>query len=243
MSGYPPAMRARVPRSPRPVPSPRFAFAAVVASCAACLPACSAPAARQDVFRRDPYIARHYDDGWDEWGQVHLFERNFRDGDLFDPRGQFGLGLELAGQPYGAWLALEFGLWGSSSDASWTRWTPVFRSFDEDELDPGDVGTRSFEISLGARKEFRPFDGPFTLVGGLGLAMLQLEEATDVGTFDDDSDADVGLYGHWGAFVDLGGPGRIGFDVRFLEGTEHSLLGRSVSGDYAQWSLVLSFWF
>ncbi|MEZ5979210.1 MAG: hypothetical protein R3F34_13435 [Planctomycetota bacterium] len=217
--------------------------APVVAVLLALTASCTvAPPARQDVFRHDPYIARHYDDGWDEYGQFHLLERNFRDPNLADDS-QFGLGLELAGAPYGAWLGLEFGLWGTSSDANWVRWTPIFRSFDEEDLDPGESGTRSFEISLGARKEYRPFGGPFVIDAGLGLAMVQLEEATAVGPFDEDSDADVGLYGHWGVFLDLAEPARIGFDVRFVEGTEHQVLGRSVSGDYLQWSLVFSFFY
>lgn len=229
------APRAVHPRPPAPDPFARTPAPSAV----------NAAGLRQMRFPREPYYYRglsRYDDGWEEWGQFMLFERNFRDSELSGGKGQFGLGLELAGRPYGAWLAAEFGLWGSSSDASWTRWGPVFQEFDEDELEVGDTGSRSFEISLGARKEVRPFDGPVVVYAGVGGAVVQLEEVTNFGTFEEDSDADVGLYVHWGAFIDFSGNGGLGFDLRLVEGTEHVLFGRQVSGDYAQWSVLLSFW-
>ncbi|WP_145189237.1 hypothetical protein [Planctomycetes bacterium Pla163] len=230
------APRAVHPRPPAPDP-----FALTPTPTAA-----RASSAAQMQIPREPYYYRglsRYDDGWEEWGQFMLFERNFRDGDLSGGKGQFGLGLELAGRPYDAWLAAEFGLWGSSSEATWTRWGPVFRDFDEETFEVGETGSRSFEISLGARKEVRPFDGPVVVYGGLGGAIVQVEEVRAVGTFEEDSDADVGLYVHWGAYIDFAGNGGLGFDVRLVEGTELLLFDREVSADYAQWSVLLSFWF
>lgn len=195
----------------------------------------------------DPWTHRglsRWDDGWDEWGNFLLFEREFRDRGLVGDTDHFGVGLELAGAPYGSWLAFEFGLWGSASEADWTNWSPVFRDLGEERIEAGESGSRSFEISVGVRKEYRLFDGPIVVYGGAGAAMLQLEEAVNDGvTFDDDSDADLGLYLHWGAYVALGVHGGIGFDARFVEGTEYELRGRSISGDYAQVALVFGFWF
>lgn len=205
------------------------------------------PAPTQLRFAHDPWQHRglsRYDDGWEEWGNFMLYERRFRDTSLSGDAEHFGVGLELAGAPYGSWLAYEFGLWGSASEATWTRWTPVFNTLDEDNLEVGESGSRSFEVSLGVRKEYRPFDGPFIVYAGLGAAMVQLEEAVNDGaTFTDDSDADLGMYAHWGAFVDFNGNGGLGFDARFVEGTQHRLFDRNVSGDYAQVALLFSFWF
>jgi len=218
---------------------PRF----IVLVLAAFAAACHAPArSSDDTYSREAYGWRA-DDGWNEWAMVHLAQREFDDRSLPEGDNHFGLGLELAGAPYGAWLALEFGLWSSSSRAGWTRWGEVFRGLDSDDLDIGSAESRSFELSLGVRKEVRPFGGPIALVAGGGVAMVQLEEAALDIVFTEDDDADFGLYGHAGAFYEFDSPARLGVGVRGVEGTEHRLSGRDASGDYLQWSLVVSFFF
>jgi hypothetical protein len=216
-----------------------------LAGSGALLGACSAPApsrAQSDSFSRDPW-GWDADDGWNEWGGFHMAQREFRDAALPEGDNHFALGLELAGEPYDAWIGLEFGLWASSSLAEWSRWGPVFSGLDADDLDIGASESRSFELSLGAHKELRPFGGPIAIALGGGAALVELEQASFGVQFEDDDDADIGWYGHVGVYYEFQAPGRLGIDVRMLEGTEHELSGATTSGDYRQVALVFSFSF
>jgi hypothetical protein len=217
------------------------ALHALLASCASST-AAGPVRAQGDGFSRDPW-GWEADDGWNERAAFHMAQREFRDGSIGDGDDHFGLGLELAGEPYDAWIGLEFGLFTSSSLAQWSRWGPVFSGLDDDDLDIGAAESRSFELSLGAHKEVRPFGGPVALTFGSGAALLELEEAELDVTFTSDDDADIGWYGHFGIHYVLAAPGRIGIDVRMLEGTEHELSGRTLSGDYRQIAFVFSFYF
>ncbi|MHC4375500.1 MAG: hypothetical protein ACYS26_02770 [Planctomycetota bacterium] len=196
--------------------------------------------------RWDPYAYRR-DDGWEERGFLLIGERGFQDSLLSEADSQLMIGLELSGRPEGAWLDLEFGLLASANSAgpiSW--WEAVFGGADE-TADGSDLfsGTSATEFSLGVRKQLPKVYDLLVGYAGVGVTALRLRDwDLDSDGFKDDTDGGLGMYGHVGVYADFqtfGSPGRLGFDLRAVEGVEVDLGFGASSADYVQWAFTFSF--
>ncbi len=221
----------------------------LASSCLALLPACRVT--QTGSFDRppprwDPYAYRR-DNGWEERGFLLIGERGFRDGGLNQADSQLMIGLELSGRPRGAWLDLEFGLLASANSAgpiSW--WEAVFGGADETADGPETYGgTSATEFSLGVRKELPKIYDLLVGYAGVGVTALRLRDwDLDGDGFQDDTDGGLGMYGHLGVYADFqtfGSPGRLGFDMRAVEGVDVDLGSGSRSADYVQWAFTFSF--
>lgn len=212
-----------------------------------CAAICSCATTDDGPPRRfDPYAFRH-DDGWDERGFLMVGERGFNSSSLNQADSQLMIGVELSGRPEGAWLDLEFGLLASANSAgpvSW--WEAVFGGSDE-TADAGDTfsGTSSTEFSLGVRKQLPKIYDLLVPYAGVGLSALRLRDwRVDSNGFEDATDGGLGMYGHLGVYADFqtfGSPGRLGFDLRALEGVDVDLGFGNVSASYVQWAFTFSF--
>lgn len=100
-----------------------------------------------------------------------------------------------------------------------------------------DVEGRTSEISAGVRKTFVREEGFVHPYLGAGIAAIRAEFEGSPGSKDDDSSP--GIYFHGGMDFDLGTNFLLGFDMRFLGGTDITLFGDDGTADYAQFVIFL----
>jgi hypothetical protein len=150
--------------------------------------------------------------------------------DPLDQQGVFGVTVDFGGADWP--IHLETGFYGSSDKED---------VFDDTILVEGDLKVDVVEVFFGVNKTWdssgsiRPFVG-----GGLASAGASIEVDTPFGDVDDD-DSSLGAYAHGGVFWRLGQRFNIGFDARFLTGTDLTVFDEDVDVDYLQAGLVLGF--
>lgn len=112
----------------------------------------------------------------------------------------------------------------------------VARSKDES----GSVEGITRELSAGLRKTFdvgEPKLHPY-VGGGLGLIRAEVEAPGP-----DDDDTSLGIYLHGGLGYDLSAEWQVGIDLRFLFGSDITLLGNNMDADYTQFAVYVAYAF
>jgi hypothetical protein len=112
--------------------------------------------------------------------------------------------------------------------------------YEENFFGSADVIGAVSEVDFGVNKTWELKGGVRPYVGG-GLAALGASYKIDVpggGDIDDD-DGSGAFYVHGGLFWRLGSRFNIGFDGRFLVGSDVTLFGVEGDADYAQFGMIL----
>lgn len=155
---------------------------------------------------------------------VYLGQRNMNDEDFYAPLDEQAVfGLEYSREPAGGSIGFEVGIMGSA---------------DEETISGVDTTASNGELYGGIHKTFgtevvRPYVG-----AGLSFINSNIEFAG----FGDDDDSSLAAYVHGGLGVHFSDTISLGFDLRFLFGSDIQFEGFVESdADYGQFALVLAF--
>jgi hypothetical protein len=138
----------------------------------------------------------------------------------------FAFGMEFASRRRGSWLGFEGGFQLAYDEAT-------FLGVDVDDL--------FLELYLGGRitGDLGP-EGRIHPYVGVGGSLTYAEVTGESGGLSvSDEDSSIGLYGHAGVHVRLGGAFLLGLDARAVTGTDVSLFGVDTDADYTQIALLM----
>jgi len=161
--------------------------------------------------------------------QFHLGQR-WMDNDLWQPLDEpmsFGMASDFAPASSPVRAALGFQIAFDKADVT----APFFD-------DTGDVGVVFAEFSVGflcdpvKKGVVRPY---------IGAGVLQMYGATGSDWNFSDGDHTFGFYGTLGMYFKVGEHFNVGFDGRIVRGTDLTIVGRDVDGDYEQASMLIGF--